>query len=901
MSLAPGTRLGAYEIVALLGAGGMGEVYRARDTRLKREVAIKILPDAFAQDSERLSRFQREAELLATLSHPNIGAVFGMEQSGDSSAIILELIEGETLADRLKRGALPIEEAIETARQIAEAVEAAHEKGIIHRDLKPANIKLTPDGKVKVLDFGLAKAMETTTATQGLSHSPTLSMMATQAGVILGTAAYMSPEQAKGFAADRRSDVFAFGAVLYEMLTGRQPFHGDTAPDILASVIVREIDLTALPSNLNPRLVELLQRCLEKSPRKRWQAIGDVRAELERIATAPRSIPPIAAAVPHTRWRRTLLFAFTALATAAIGAVAMFVARPAPATPTVTRFSFTPGQDHSITNIGRQVVAISRDGLRIAYVADNKVWLRTMNEVTAKPIEGTESAGGVLNPEFSPDGQSIAFFVLAEQTLKKIAIRGGAPVTVGAAVTPYGINWSEKGIFVGQGSQGIIRLSADGGKPEQVVKPKAGEWADGPHLLPDGNTLMFSIASAFGGRWDSAKIVAQSLASGERKTLIEGGAHARYLPTGHVVYALGGVLYAVPFDVKRLQVTGGPTPVISGIRRGNITGTAHIALAENGTIVFVAGPSTPAAAQLVLVLFDESGRGETLKVPAGNYSQPRVSRDGQRISIDVDDGKDTYVAIYELSGTSSMRRLTFGGNNRYGVWSPDGQSVAFQSDREGDTAIFRQNIDGVSPARRMTRPRPGTAHVPESWSSDGLYLLFTSLEAGRSSLWVVSVADQKELQIDTQGAMSPRNGVFSPDGRWVAYQSGEGPVLQQVYVQPFPTGNKYQITKTGSQAVKPAWSPSGRELFYYLLGSNLVPKVSIVTKPVFSFKDQEPVQRRWSDLGVTTRRGFDVMPDGKRFLVVTTQGNAQQSSGPEQINVVLNWFEELKQQVPVKR
>jgi serine/threonine-protein kinase len=356
MSIAAGTRIGVYEIVALIGAGGMGEVYRARDTRLKRDVAIKVLPDAFANDAERLARFQREAELLATLNHPNIGAVYGFEQSERASAIVLELIEGDTLADRIAHDALPIKTALTIALQIAEALEAAHERGVIHRDLKPANIKITPDDKVKVLDFGLAKAMESSPA-GNLTHSPTLSMMATQAGMVLGTAAYMSPEQAKGFPADQRSDIFSFGTVLYEMLTGRQPFHGDTAPDVLASVIVRDVDFNALPPNLNPRLREMIERCLEKNPKKRWQAIGDVRAELETLAAHPLSVAT-GVPVPLMSWRRIVPIAATALLTAVGAVVVDRSIRPTPAVPNIARFSMALAEGQTFTNTGRPLLAI---------------------------------------------------------------------------------------------------------------------------------------------------------------------------------------------------------------------------------------------------------------------------------------------------------------------------------------------------------------------------------------------------------------------------------------------------------------------------------------------------------------------------------------------------------------
>jgi serine/threonine-protein kinase len=709
MSLTPGARLGPYEIVALLGAGGMGEVYRARDTKLGRFVAVKVLPEAFAADADRVSRFQREAQLLASLNHPHIAALYGMEEMGPAvasagvgsgrggpavSVLVMELVEGDTLADRITRGTLSLLDTLKIAHQIAEALEAAHDQGVIHRDLKPANVKVTPDDNVKVLDFGLAKAMDTSPVAMELSHSPTLSRMATQAGMILGTAAYMSPEQAKGCSADQRSDIFSFGTVLYEMLTGRQPFQGDTAPDVLASVIVREPDLTQLAPNLNPRLSELLRRCLEKNPKKRWQAIGDVRAEIEIIAAAPHSTLALAQAVapPKPLWRRALPAAVTAVVVGGLAGAIGYCARPSPTPPSVTRFSFALGDGQQFTNQGRQVVAMSPDGTQMVYVANQRLYLRSMSELDARPIGGIDGSYAVLNPVFSPDGRSIAFYSGGggDNTLKKIAVTGGAAVTLcPVANGPFGMSWTPDGILYGLGSQGIMRVSASGGTPETIISVKAGEFAHGPQMLPDGQTVLFTLATS-ATDWDKARIVVQSLKSGERKTLIEGGSDARYLPTGHIVYALGGVVFALPFDVRRLQVSGGPVPVVEGVRRaGATTGTAQFSTAANGSLVFVPGPVSASSTGLQeLALIDRKGTVEPLKLPPGAYDHPRVSPDGTRLVFATDDGKDAVVWIYELSGATAMRRLTFGGKNRFPIWSADGQHVAFQSDRDGDLGIF---------------------------------------------------------------------------------------------------------------------------------------------------------------------------------------------------------------------
>ena len=426
----------------------MGEVYLARDTKLGRSVALKIVREGLAADPDRVLRFEREAKVLAALNHPHIAALYGMEQTDGRHFLVMELVEGETLADRLRRGAMPVEETLKIVLQIADALEAAHEKGIVHRDLKPANVKVTPDEKVKVLDFGLAKAMETDRAGASVSDSPTLSMMASQAGIILGTAAYMSPEQAKGFPADHRSDVFSFGVVLYEMLTGRQPFQGETAPDVLASVLVRDPELTKLPPDLNPRLPEIVKRCLEKSPKRRWQAIGDLRTEIETVAAAPRLLPTAARFEQRPLWRRAIPIAVTAVLAAAVGAAAVWSLR-SPAPPQqVTRFLFPLAADASLTGAGRHSIALSPDGRQMAFVANTRIYLRSLSALDAKPIPGTEGFQNITSPTFSPDGQMLAFYAQSEQALKRIATSGGAAVTICSAANPWGMS-------VGPGQPGI--------------------------------------------------------------------------------------------------------------------------------------------------------------------------------------------------------------------------------------------------------------------------------------------------------------------------------------------------------------------------------------------------------------------------------------------------------------
>jgi eukaryotic-like serine/threonine-protein kinase len=898
MALTAGNRLGPYEIVAPIGAGGMGEVYQARDTRLNRDVAIKVLPEAFSLDHERLARFKREAQVLASLNHPHIGAIYGFEDSDGIHALVLELIEGPTLADRIARGAIPATEAVAIARQIADALEAAHERGIVHRDLKPANIKLRADGTVKVLDFGLAKAMDSSPGSSNLTHSPTLSLMATQMGVILGTAAYMSPEQAKGLPADHRSDVFSFGVVLYEMLTGRQPFHGETAPDVLASVLARDPDLAVFPPTLHPRLVELVKRCLDKQPKRRWQAIGDVRAELETIAATPFETT----ARLHRRpgWASAAMLLVALVAVAALSSAVTMYLRPA-TTPIVTRFMFTLGEGERFTNDGRLLVAISPDGARMIYVANTRLYIRAFSELNAKPIAGSEGAQGALAPAFSPDGQSVAFWAGTDQAIKRISINGGAAVTVCPATRPTGVTWDKTGIIFGQGNAGIMRVAASGGKPELIVKTDEGEVADSPSILPDGRSVLFTTTTAIGpDRWDKARVVVQQSGAQSRKVVIEGASDGRYVPTGHIVYATGGTLFAVPFDVTRMEITGASVPVIEGIKRAGTpdvnTGIAHFSVAGNGSIVYVPGPLSLTASRRELVRVDSKGRLESLPIPPGPYEYPRISPDGKRLAFSSDDGKEVNVWIYDLAGTAPPRRLTNGGRNRIPMWSGDGARIAFQSDREGDLAIFAQPADGSGVAVRLTRPEQATAHFPESWASHGDTLLLSMTRSGHgTSLWSFSLRDNKAepfggIQYGKSVAALVR-AAFSPDARWVAYSDEGG-----VYVQPFPaTGAKYLLVPGHS----PVWSRDGKRLFFVTAGS--VSVVPVATVPGFSFgSPTEVVGGRLQLLtGLNTARKYDVGPDDTIVGMMEPSDASKGSSTAPQINVVLNWFEELKERAPV--
>ena len=911
MPLAPGVRLGPYDVIAQLGVGGMGEVWRATDTNLKRAVAIKVLPEAVAADRDRLARFQREAEVLAALNHPNIAHIHGLEKSGGTTALVMELVEGPTLADRIARAPLPLDEALAIAKQITEALEAAHEQGIVHRDLKPANVKVREDGTVKVLDFGLAKALEPPGAVSGsASMSPTITSPAmTQAGMILGTAAYMSPEQARGRAVDKRADIWAFGCVLYEMLTGRRVFAGEDVSETLANVLKMEPAWEFLSAEVPARIQQVIRACLQKNAKQRIGDMQDVRLALDgAFETAAPPVAAPAAAPLRPWWRRAIPLAVTAIVAAALTFAVAWSLRPSPPPLAVTRFVFPLPEGQTFTNAGRNMVAISPDGARMAYVANSRLYLRSFSDVDARPMTGTESLPNVINPVFSPDGQSVAFYTTGDATIKRIAVTGGAAVTIAPATLPFGMSWGPDGIVFGQAGAGILRVSAAGGTPQVLVKLNEDETADGPQVLPDGEHVLFTLATGTAAnRWDQAKIIVQSLASDERRVIVEGGSNGRYLPTGHVVYALGGTLFAVGFDARRSEVTGGgAVSIVEGVRRaplgGTLTGVAHFSVSDTGSLIFVPGPALfGAAAALSLALIDRKGVVESLNLTAGPYSHPRVSPNGRRVALVTDDPKEAYISIYDLDGGTAMRRLTFGGNNRFPIWSRDSQRVTFQSDRDGDQAIFWQLADGTGEVERLTKPDKGTGHVPESWSPNDETLLFGALKqlSVPFSLWTFSRASRKEEPFGGVQSWAVTGAVFSPDGRWVAYSSGEAGRMT-VYVQPFPaTRAIYQLAgKSGDQPHHQLWSPDGRELFYTARPSGFA-VVPVTTQPTFAFGNPTAVPRPFVAGLPSVPRLFDITPNGKFLGLVAPGEGAAGTPARQEIQVVVNWFEELKRLVPV--
>ena len=903
MPLTPGTRVGAYEVVSQLGAGGMGEVYKARDMRLDRLVAIKTLPDLMAADAERVARFEREGKVLAALNHPHIAGIFGVEESAGSRYLILEYVDGQSLADRLAGGALPFAEAMAIARQILDALEAAHDKGIVHRDLKPANVMLDADGRAKVLDFGLARIVEADTAADA-ANSPTMTAMPTQMGMILGTAAYMAPEQAKGRAADKRSDIWAFGCMFYEMLTGKRLFQGEDVTEILAAVIRDQPDWTALPRDVPAQVRTVLERCLERDRKARIPEASAVRFLLDNAVTQQATGPaPSRVATSAVRGGRLLPW-IAAIVLAAATGLAVWRFKPSPPLP-VIRFSFA-ADEQGFSNPGRHVLAISPDGTRIVYNAASHLNVFSLSEGTAKPIPGTDAFSGVSEPVFSPDGQSIAFWASIDQTIKRIAVTGGTASTICQAANPFGMNWTADGLVFGEGPRGIVRASDNGGR-EVIVQVKEEELAHGPQLLPGGSAVLFTVATGrVMTRWDSAQVVVQPLPSGARKVLVQGASDARYLPSGHLLYVTGGTLIARRFDPKRLELQGPPVPVIEGVRlAASITGAAFYSVSNTGTLVYVPGRSGAGAGMVDLALYGQDGAAQPLGLLPGPYLFPRVSPDGKRIAFETEDEKDTSIWTYDLTGGKAMQRLTFGGRNRYPAWSPDGKRIAFQSDRNGDQAIFWQPADGGGTAERLTTPGPGESHAPNVFTPAG-DLLFDVTKGPDVSLWSRAPRDGRVTAFGGVRSTYPTGAVVSPDGRWVAYVSNydEGKLNDQgasrIYVQPNPpTGAKYQLfARESDQPWAVSWSPDGRSLFYVPRAAGLFDEVAVITQPVFGFGNPKQIPRPFNLNGPIAHREYDVTADGK-FLAVIAPGVTGGAAQPRaSFNVVLNWVQELNAKVP---
>ena len=913
MPLSSGTRLGHYGVTTLLGEGGMGQVWQATDTQLNREVALKILPDAFAADPERLARFTREAQILASLNHPNIAAIYGIEESEGTRALVLELVEGPTLADRIAHGAMPIEDALPIAKQIAEALEAAHEAGVIHRDLKPANIKVREDGTVKVLDFGLAKALDPSPEGDP-SESPTLTAAATKMGVIMGTAAYMAPEQAKGKVADKRADVWAFGVVLYEMLTGRRTFEGGDVSEVMAKVITLEPEWDALPTELPPALVTYLRRCLQKDPRERIRDIGDVRLAMAGAFDVPipppLELPETPVAVSQLQvWQRPVPVALAVLAALALGGLAVWtLMRPDVIPADLMRFLIVPPDTAPLGFAGaRQDLAISPDGSQVVYKGPvpggggRQLNLRPIDQLVGGPLRGGE---GGMAPFVSPGGEWVGF--LASSTiLQKVSIFGGPPVTLTESPNAiFGASWgTDDQIIFGTNGAGLFRVPGGGGEPEALttLDTEQGEvnhlW---PFIIPGRDVVVFVIGT--GAPLTTGQLAVLDLDTSEVRPLGLAGVSPHYVSTGHLVYAAeDGSVRAVPFDATSLEVTGNPVPLVEGVVvKGS--GAADFSISDNGRLVYALGAGG-AGLNLTsrLVVTGQDGAGTPLADIAGYAWYPRFSPDGTRVAFAVSQtpggggAADLWVLDIER-GTRT--RLTSEGNNRfYPVWSPDGSQLAFADGAGGTNRVLLTSADGSGePETLLDR---NERQFPTSWVADGnVMTLYTDNPDTARDLNVLAMDGDLTPELFLATPFQERGVSFSPGGQWIAYVSDESG-QDEVYVRPYPgPGGQVIISTGGGEEV--VWGPDGSELFYR--NGDQVMVVEVTTGQTFSAGAPAPLFAAPYALdnagGGAGNPNYDISPDGAQFIFVE-HDSATGVEGVAQITVVLNWFEELKARVPV--
>ena len=900
VTLAGGTRLGAYEIVEQIGSGGMGEVYRATDTSLKRDVAIKVLPPFFAEDQDRLARFRREAELLASLNHPNIAHIYGLEESEGATAIVMELVEGPTLADRITEGPLLPDEALAIARQITGALEAAHALSIVHRDLKPANIKLKSDGTVKVLDFGIAKGIDPQAVSGG---SPVMTTPAvTQTGMILGTAAYMSPEQARGKFVDERTDIWAFGCLLYEMLTGQPAFGGEDVMLTLARVLDRETDMSSIPGTISRAVRHTIRLCLEKDPAKRIADIRDVRLALEGRFESELPAGMAQAAVRSPLWRRTLGPIMILFVGVAIGVVVSTRLVDEPSGD-VTRFSFDTEAPIGNGDNG-DPIAISPNGQLVVYHKNNQLYLRRLDQRQSTPIPGTENGHDVF---FSPDGRQVAFFT--DDELKAVGFSGEQPTVLAAIKPATGLvgTWDERDrILFGQGgSYPIYEVPAVGGTPE--VLAELGDYADldYPQVLPGGEWVLFSAAK-MNGNWSEANIVVQNIATGDREVVHEGGHFARYVDTGHLVFVREGVLYAVVFDLATRQIVPPIVPLEQDVSYNEGSGQASYAIAQNGTLVYA--PGTAAGGDSVLVAAALDGTAHTLTTEPHAYGSLRVSPDATRVAAEITDpgSGDIHIWIVDLAADDE-EQLTFDGAvNRNPVWTPDGESIIYASDRDGVNAVWMKSADGTGEPLRLFETGDSLV-VPEDMLDDST-LLYDAIGArGDTDLITYEIENGDEPVPFLASKANELYGRVSPNGRWIAYMSDESGE-PRIYVRPYPATGGGQRAVSSNSGFLPVWSASGDQIYY--LGQGGMMAAAVQTTPT-SISVERAVEifdfsgRFLGALGGSRSRPFDYLEGEAMSGIVVLQSPvddaAEANAGDvPRLNVVLNWFEELRERVPVK-
>jgi eukaryotic-like serine/threonine-protein kinase len=880
---------------------------------------------SWRDDADRLARLEREAKTLASLNHPNIAIIHGLEKGDGVRALVMEFVEGPTLADRIARGPIAFDEALPIAQQIARALEAAHEQGIIHRDLKPANIKVRPDGTVKVLDFGLAKAMEPIGAmSPSHSQSPTITTPAmTQAGLILGTAAYMSPEQARGKALDKRADIWSFGCVLYELLTGRRAFRGDDISDTLAFVITKEPEWSALPGNVPAAVRSVLHRCLEKDRNRRFADIADVRLDIEDALSAGPDATAAKMSAPSAGRSSRRILAIGSLAAAVLIALAFWIgqqrAPPETAAP-VARFLVSVGPADQLLAApedraagegrpSRTAMTWSPHGRSIVFSAAEgdrqQLYIRSVDQLEATPLAGTQ--GGSM-PFTSPDGRWVGFW--SSGALRKIPIDGSGPATTICETTlPYGASWgADDSIVFSRGREGLWRVPAAGGTAQAVVKPDGtkGELKFLlPQILPGNGAILFTITHAPLPTWDNdTEIVVQLLATGERKVLVNGGADGRYLPSGHLLYLRKSILMAVPFDLQQLAPTGGPVALIAGVMQSVNTpneasegGAGQFSISATGSLLYAPGGIFPDP-ERSLAWVDRNGAAHPLPLSPRPYLNPRLSPDGQRLVVWT--SGDRNVWVHDLS-RGVTTRLTFEGRNARAIWAPDGSRITYVSAIAGSENLFRRPSDGSGNADRLSASE--SQQAPGAWTPDGKTLLFMQGDPSTGyDIWTLSLEGDRRPHPFLQTPFNEQYADLSPDGRWLAYASNQSGRIE-VYVQPYPgPGARQQISVNGGTA--PAWSRDGRELFYMtapsLGGQAALTKMMVVPvqlKPTFTAGT--PRMLFEGRYGMTASiRGYDVAPDGRRFLMV--QQKERPATRVADMVIVQNWIEELKQKVRPK-
>jgi serine/threonine-protein kinase len=887
MALPSGSRLGPYEILAPIGAGGMGEVYRARDSRLDRDVAIKILPEAFAADAERLARFEREAKTLASLSHPNIAQIYGIE----NGALIMELVDGEDLSARIARGPMPPAEALPIAQQIADALEAAHERGIIHRDLKPANIKVSADGAVKVLDFGLAKAIEGTDAAADPLNSPTMSLAGTRAGMILGTAAYMAPEQARGQAVDRRADIWAFGVVLFEMLAGAQAFGGETISDVLASVLKNDLDWDALPKDLPAPVLALLRRCLTPDRRNRLRDIGEARVAIAAHLSSPGLPAAAANAAPRARAGSPWLWQAAAgvLAVALIATIGTLAFRGRVPLETSRRFVVAPPTGVSAYVSGRPSVSLAPDDWTVVFVGlANGVphlFLRGTSDFDPRQLAGT---AGASNPEFSPDGRTIAFF--AENRLETLALDGGT-ASLAPVNDPRGLSWVDNAtlVYTPESIGGVLELSINGGPPRALttIDETAGErthrW---PHVLPGGRWVLFTVGTTSSpDNYDESRIDVVDRQTGERRAVFQSASMVRYAPTGHLVFARGGSLFAVRFDLSSLTASGAPVSVLQGLGGDLTTGAAHMSWSGHGTFAYVPGDVSGGLRQLAWS--DLKGARQSIPLDPALYNDVRVSPDGTRAAVAQGSSGLADLWVYTFA-RGTFTRLTFTGVNATPIWSANGREIYYTGidTPNSRTTIYRTSADGGGEHTPLTTiaARAYIKHVDR----EGRWALIDYVQFGgaRSNIGRVALTEGATIEPLVDSRADEYGSALSPDGRFVAYHSDEDG-QPQVFVRELARSTgRWQVSNAGGE--EPAWAPDGASLFYRIEGRLM--RVPVDTRVAFQAGLPavvlDDIYNMRSDTGIS----YHPHPDGTRLLTIRA---ADVTSGGS-VRLITHWFDELR-------